>query len=46
MSLPPSPPELVEADEGRAPPGFGIVLALGMSAPFWMIVLLVAVLWR
>jgi hypothetical protein len=43
MPLTPLPPELAERDEVRAPPGFGILLALGMSLPFWVVV---ALFWR
>jgi len=46
MTLPPLPRELVNADEDRAPPGFGLVLALAMSVPIWAIVLFVAFWWH
>ena len=42
MSLPPLPPEFIERDESRGPPGFGMLLAFAVSAVFWTVVLLAA----
>lgn len=46
MSLPPLPSDLAERDEARAPRGFGILFAFGISVLFWVLMLLVAAWWR
>jgi hypothetical protein len=46
MSLPPLPPEFAEPDERRAPPGFGMLIAFGISVLFWVLMLLIAAWWH